>query len=109
VINIKTFYGARKQFTFKLNIKERIYSLIPMICIDESNNPETKKKWDINNQYRFIKTNGKISEISPLNNFIDANLKFNETIILLFPKKISFSEVLKSPHIYVIILFKIFS
>jgi len=84
-----------------MNIQDKIRQLIPMICKQESDNIEIKKKWDINYQYRLICTNGKISELNPLHSFKEANLNHNGTIILLFPEKICFSEVLKSTYIQV--------
>lgn len=84
-----------------MKINDKIRETIPLICDSEKDNLDLKKKWDINYQYRLIFTNGRISELNPLNTFLTANLKHNDTIILLFPEKISFSEVLKSTYIQV--------
>lgn len=83
--------------------------LIHLMCKEEDQTPDLKKKWDYHFQYRIISTNGGISELNTRKTFIDLNIKNNETLILLFPEKVCFSDILKGNMIFVFILFKNFS
>lgn len=84
-----------------MNIKDKLHDVIPLIHTEDGLNTDINKKWDINYQYRLISTNGKITELNPLKTFVESGVKNNETIILLFPEKISFSEVNKSAYVFV--------
>jgi hypothetical protein len=98
---IKTFYGDRNTYTLKININCKLYELIPLLCEEENKMQNIKKKFEISNQFRLISALGKITELNPYLTFIQANIKYNEMLILLFPDKVYFSETLKSQYIYV--------
>ena len=87
-----------------MSIKDKIRDLISLICKEETEYQNLKKKWDVNNQYRFICSNGRVLELNPLHSFTDANLKNNDVIILMSPEKISFSETFKSSYVFVSII-----
>ena len=84
-----------------MNIKDKLRDVIYLIHSEDNKINDSNKKWDINYQYRLISTNGKITELNPLKTFVELGVKNNETIILLFPEKISFSDVCKSTYVFV--------
>ena len=58
------------------------------------------KKWNLSNQNRFISSNGRIKELNPFKSFAEESIKNNETIVLLSPVDIQFSEVNKGSMVY---------
>jgi hypothetical protein len=107
---VKTFHGDRTTFKFEVNINEKLSDIIPKICIEEDKiftnlsirdqETITSKKFNYANQYRMMACLGRIRELNSLKTFREEGIKDEETILILDPLKLKFSEVNKGSMIY---------
>ncbi len=74
----------------------------PTISNNIKNTPphtNTIKKWDKNQQYRIISTQGCIRELHLGKTFIEENIKHGQILILAIPLKLHFNELLRGTGI----------
>ena len=94
-VHYKTFHGERRQFSFEVNINEKLCDIIPKICIEEDKLAESIsdfKKWNYANQYKLISTRGYIRELNPLQTYREESVKDDEILIMLEQVRLNFSE-----------------
>lgn len=101
-VNLKTLYGDRHLHTYVVKIDDKISSLVKNLILDEDKEEkDAKKKWNKNYQYRLVSTVGQIKELTPCRNFIEENIRNNNTLILASPVKLNFSEHQHGPGILI--------
>jgi hypothetical protein len=99
-VRIKTFYGDRNTYRVSVNISEKIFDLIPKICIEEDKTSvDDKKKWNYANQFRLVSTSGYLHEVNPLKTFVEEEIKENQLLILLASLDVCFNEFTKGPSV----------
>jgi hypothetical protein len=103
IVNLKGVHGTRQLHRIEVDIDTRISDLIIKLTIEEDLIQSKKKdyvKWDYGKQYRLIATGSKIRQLDPNRTFAEEIVKNQETILLLSPHTLRFSEELKGNNIY---------
>ena len=103
-MNLKTFYGRRETYSFKMSITEKLSNIIKLLVEKEKDEIDPKAKFVYNSQYRLLSTSGKIKELVINKSLVDQGIRNGQTLLLLEQKKIRWSEVFKGPGIFVMII-----
>jgi hypothetical protein len=87
-------------YQIEVGINEKISEVITKLCILEDKIEDKTKKWNFTNQHRLVSSNGKIKELNPYKTFREEQIKMNETILLIPPGNLNFSEITKGHLIW---------